>query len=133
MIRPDRRDGFLVLIGLLSLLLGYAYTVATVPHGVRTSLSTALHLAPLSVYGIAWLACGAACITAALTGWAALGFPIASATPFLWGSLYFVGWLCGDPGRGWVTAAIFYALAGAVYCVAGLIDPRPITRWGGRR
>jgi len=122
----DRRDRFLVLIGALALLLGYAYSVAKVPRGVRSSLSTALHIAPLWVYGMAWLAAGVYCIAAAVTR-RVNGFPIASATPTLWGSVYIIGWLHGDPGRGWVTAGIFYALAGAVYCVAGLVDPDPIT------
>lgn len=129
--RPDRRGGFLLLIGALALLLGYAYTVADIPHGVRTSLSTALHLAPLWVFGCGWLLTGLCCIIAALSR--LNGFPVAAGMLTLWGSAYLVGWINGDPGRGWVTAGIFYALAGAVYCVAGLVDPTPITRPRGRR
>lgn len=121
-----------MLIGALSLLLGYAYSVARVPHGVRSSLSTALQLAPLWVYGVAWLLTGVCCVAAALSR-RVNGFPVASGMPTLWGSAYLIGWVHGDPGRGWLTAAIFYVLAGAVYCVAGLVDPDPIATPRGRR
>lgn len=124
--RPDLRDWFLIIIGLLALLLGYAYGVAHVPHGVRTSLSTALSVLPLKAYAALWLATGLYCVLAGLTARRIGGFVVASMMFILWGLLYLLGWLAGDPGRGWVTAAIFGALAAAVYCVSGLVDPTPI-------
>lgn len=124
--RPDLRDWFLIIIGALALLLGYAYGVARVPHGVRTSLSTALTVLPLKAYAAMWGASGLYCILAGVTARRIGGFVVASMMFILWGMLYLLGWFAGDPGRGWVTAAIFAALAAAVYCVSGLVDPSPI-------
>jgi hypothetical protein len=124
--RPDLRDWFLILIGILALLLGYAYGVARVPHGVRTSLSTGLSVMPLRGYAALWAAAGAYCIVAGFTARRIGGFTVASFMFTLWGMVYLIGWLHGDPGRGWVTAAIFAGFAGAIYCVSGLVDPTPI-------
>lgn len=124
--RPDLRDWFLITIGALALLLGYAYGVADVPHGVRTSLSTATTILPLRAYAALWAAVGLYCIASGLTAHRIGGFTVASTMLTLWAIAYLIGWLLGDPGRGWVTAAIFATLAGGVYCVSGLVDPTPI-------
>jgi len=124
--RPDLRDWFLMTIGGLGLLLGYAYAVATIPHSVRTSLSTATEFVPLRVYGVLWLVAGAYCVVSGLALRRIGGFTVATGMFTLWGLAYLIGWLHGDPGRGWVTAALFGGLARAVYCVSGLVDPTPI-------
>jgi vacuolar-type H+-ATPase subunit I/STV1 len=124
--RPDLRDWFLIIFGVLALLLGYAYGVARVPHGVRTSIYTATQILPLKAYAFMWAAAGAYSVAAGLTSRRVGGFTVASAMFTLWGLIYLIGWLNGDPGRGWVTAALFGGLAAAVYCVSGLVDPTPI-------
>jgi hypothetical protein len=128
--RPDLRDWFLIVIGLLALLLGYAYGVARVPHGVRTNVYTATRFLPLKAYAVMWAATGTYSVLAGFTARRIGGFTVASGMFTLWGLVYLIGWLNGDPGRGWVTAAIFAALAAAIYCVSGLVDPTPIV---GRR
>lgn len=124
--RPDLRDWFLIIIGLLALLLAYAYGVAHVPAGVRTSLSSALTFLPLKAFAGMWAVTGLYCIVAGFTARRIGGFVVASMMFTLWGLLYLLGWLNGDPGRGWVTAALFGGLAAAVYVVSGLVDPTPI-------
>jgi hypothetical protein len=125
---PDRRDGFLILIGALSLLLGYAYAISPAPQTMKSAIGTALNFAPLWVYGVAWLAAGGYCLAAGFTDRRIGGFAVAAAMPTLWGSVYLLSWLHGDSGRGWLTAGIFWALAGAVICVSGLVDPSPIAK-----
>ncbi len=130
--RPDRRDGFLILIGLLALLLGYSYGIATVTPGVRAALHTVTLYVPLRLLGYLWIATGIFAVVAALTGRGQRGFAAVVFMPSVWASAYLISWISGDVGRGWVNAALFYALAGAVFCVAGLIDPTPvITRPAG--
>ncbi len=125
---PDRRDWFLALIGALALLLGYAYTVVHIPPGVKNPIRVALQLMPLWAWGAAWVAAGAYCILAAFTDRRVGGFTVAPFMPSVWGFAYLVGWINGDADRGWITTGIFWALAGAVYCVAGLIDPAPLLK-----
>jgi hypothetical protein len=126
--RPDLRDAFLMLIGALSLLLGYAYGVAHIPKNVHTALYTATLILPLKAYAAAWIASGVYCVVAGLSARHIGGFTAAVLMPTVWGAVYMIGWVNGDTGRGWVTACIFWALAGAVYCVSGLVDPTPIAR-----
>jgi hypothetical protein len=124
--KPDRRDRFLVLMGAVFVLLGYAYTIVTVPHGVRTPIDTIIGHVPLWAFGIAWLATGVYSVMAGFTDRHIGGFTVAVAMPFLWGAIYLVSWINGDPGRGWVTTGVFWGLSAAVYSVAGLVDPTPI-------
>lgn len=123
---PDLRDWFLITMGLLSLLFAYAYGVAKVPPNTKTNLSTALEVLPLKVYALMWLATGLYCILAAVTAHRIGGFVVSMFAYTLWGMIYLIGWLHGDPGRGWLSAGVFGTLAGAIYCVSGLVDPSPI-------
>lgn len=126
--RPDRQDGYLILKGFLQLFLGYAYAVAPVPRSTRSSLSTVTDTIPLHVFGFLWIAAGCYCIVAGLMSRKVAGFAVGVFMPSIWGLLYVFCWLHGDPGRGWVTAGIFWSIAGAMYLASGLIDPRWILR-----
>jgi hypothetical protein len=126
--RPDRQDGYLILKGVLSLFLGYAYAVATVPASTRNSLSTVTDWVPLHVFGYLWIAAGCYCIASGFSARKVGGFAVGVFMPSIWGLLYLICWLHGDPGRGWVSAGIFWSIAGAMECAAGLIDPKPILR-----
>lgn len=130
--RPDRRDNYLLGKGILSVFVGYAYTVAPVPRASRNALSTATELVPLWVYGALWIAAGAYCIVAAYVPRNIGGFRVSVIMPAVWGSLYLACWLNGDPGRGWVLAGIFWSIARATYCASGLIDPMLVLRRGRR-
>jgi hypothetical protein len=127
--RPDRRDAYLILKGMLFLVLGYAYAVARVPGTTRNSLSTATSLLPLHFYGWCWVAAGLYCILAAFSRRGG-GFAVGVFMPSVWGLIYLICWINGDPGRGWVSTAIFWSIAGAMFCASGLIDPTPVLRRG---
>lgn len=124
--RPDRRDKYLAEKGVLSLFIGYAYTVAPVPRATRTQLSTVTDAVPLWVYGLCWIAAGLYCIAAAYVPRMVGGFRVAVIMPTVWGFTYAFCWLNGDPGRGWVLAGIFWEIARATYRASGLIDPMPV-------
>jgi hypothetical protein len=126
--KPDRRDGYLFLKGALFVFLGYAYAVAHVPSTTRNSLSTVTQYVPLWVFGVLWMAAGTYCITAGFSRRKLDGFAVGVLMPSIWGLLYLICWIHGDPGRGWVSAGIFWAIAGAMYCASGLIDPMPVVR-----
>lgn len=126
--RPDRQDGYLILKGFLHLFLGYAYAVAHVPATTRNSLSTVTDWIPLHFFGYLWIAAGCYCIAAGFSPRKIGGFAVGVFMPSIWGLLYLICWLNGDPGRGWVSTGIFWSIAGAMECAAGLIDPTPILR-----
>jgi hypothetical protein len=124
--RPDLRDRFLIAFGALGVVLGYGYGVAVVPRGVRNPLSTGLNILPLWAYACMWAAAGLYCIMAGFTRRGVGGFIVGSFMCTLWGLIYLIGWIHGDPGRGWVSAALFGCLAYAVFSVSGCVDPTPI-------
>lgn len=131
--RPDRRDTYLLIKGAMHILVGYAYALAPVPSATRNSLSTATDYIPLWVYGCLWIAAGVYIIVAALSTRPIGGWTVGVFTPALWGVLYTICWLHGDPGRGWVLGGVFCCIAGAMYCACGLIDPTWTLRRNQRR
>lgn len=126
--KPDRRDGFLLLIGALSLLLGFAYAISKVPPNVHNSLSAVTRYVPLHYFGALWLLAGFLCISSAFFRRPSNGFAFAAFMPTVWGAAYLYGWLAGEPGRGYITAGIFWALAGAIACVSGLMDADAVVK-----
>lgn len=121
-----RRGAFLVLFGAVYLLVGYSYlTLSPVSVvAVRRSLHLALNVAPLTVWGWVWIAAGAAAVVCGVfcVGRKGAGFATAVVMPALWAGVYLAGWLNNDIPRGWVSAAIYAALAGGVATVAGMSD-----------
>lgn len=125
-----RRGVFLFLFGVVYLLIAYSYTGVKVTPQVRMALRLALNVAPLSAYAWAWAAAGALSVVCGLfcPGRKAIGFIAAVVMPVLWAVVYLAAWIDGDIPRGWVTAALFVALGGAVAVVAGMPEPRDIAR-----
>lgn len=130
-----RRGAFLILFGAVYALIGYSYlTLSPVSEtAVRHALRLALNVAPLPVWGWAWITAGAVAMLcgACCTGRKAVGFAAAVVLPALWAVVYVAAWLVGDIARGWVSAAIYAALAAAVAVIAGMPEPRDLI--GGRR
>ena len=122
-----RRGAFLILFGAVYALIGYSYlTLSPVSvQAVRRSLHLALNVAPISVWGWAWVVTA---IIAALSGLfgpgrKAVGFVAAVIMPVLWAVANLAAWIAGDVPRGWVSAAIYAALAAAAGVVAGMPEP----------
>lgn len=130
-----RRGAFLILFGVLYALIGYSYlTLSPVSEvAVRHALRLALNVAPLTAWGWAWIAAGATAVACGTfcPGRKTVGFTAAVVLPALWSVVYVAAWLLGDIPRGWVSAAIYAALAAAVAVIAGMPEPRDLI--GGRR
>ena len=118
------RGAFLILFGVVYLLLGYSYLSVQVTPVVKHALHLALSIAPLDVYAWAWIISGALCVLAGVLSprRKPLGFAVAMLMPALWSIVFAAGWVNGDTPRGWTTAIVFAALAGAVGVVAGMQD-----------
>lgn len=129
-----RRGVFLALFGAVYLLIGYSYlavpkeSLPAVKHGLRL----AVNIAPLQVYGWAWIATGAVAVVSGLFTLTStrrpIGFAAAVLMPSLWVVIYLAAWLAGDVPRGWVSAALFALIAAAVAVVAGMTDPVGVRR-----
>lgn len=130
MVPPDRRDWALIMAGILALFVAYAYGVAPVPPSSRNPLNHATAILPLRAFALMWVAAGVYCIGAAFTDHRVGGFAVAGFMPVVWGSLYLICYLLGDPGRGWVATGYFWSFAGYNLLTGGLVDPRT---WTGRR
>lgn len=119
-----RRGAFLITFGVIFALIG-ANLAEGVPKGTRDSYALALDLAPLDVYGAAWILCGLTAITAAVLRdkWHWIGFAALTAISTLWTVVWLAAWLHGDADRGYQGAIIYASLALASQLVAGLVDP----------
>ena len=128
MVPPDRKDWALVAFGAMALFVAYAYGAVTVPSSARGPISSATAVIPLRVMAAVWAVGGTYCIVTAfsdrkLGGWAVAGF-----MPAGWGGLYLACFLHGDPGRGWVTAGIFWCFSLFIGLCALLVDPHALVR-----
>jgi hypothetical protein len=128
----NRRRVVLLVFSVVYALLGYSFAYQS-PQGATGAVQVAAELVPLAVWGWVWVSCGAVMAWSAIKHWdeqggGDLGFAVAVGMPVLWGALSGVSWLVADAPRGWVTALVYWALALAIYSIAGMVDPR----FGGR-
>lgn len=124
---PTRRGAFLILFGGIYTLFGYNLLSIQVTPQIRHAYALILGIAPLWAYATAWLVAAAVAVFAGLTRrLESVAFGCAAFMPLLWAAVYFASWLHDRIPNGWVEATIFAGLAGAVVCVAGMIDPRPV-------
>ena len=133
-----RRGGFLLLIGSIYAVVGFAYATPAVPTGNtdrNSAYTLAEHFGSLALWGALWCLSGlCACIAAF--------YPKEHDQ---WGFLVLVGWsvfwglmACGSTivygaERGWVAGAIWLTFAGACGIVSGMdrIGARPWNDDGG--
>jgi len=129
--RPDRRGSFLVAFGVLYTLIGVSYlTAPPLPAAVK-HLYLALRVLPLWAWGILWIVCGVAGAVVAVVDhvrFRRFDFVGAVLAPLLWGGTYILGQFTGDASQGRIAAAVYIALAVAVYIVSGLVDPADVIR-----
>lgn len=122
-----RRGAFLVLFAVVYALIGYSYLTLSPASvkAVRMSLHWALNVAPLPVWGWVWIATAVIAAASGLfaPGRKAAGFVAGVVMPVLWGLANLAAWISRDVPRGWVSAAIYAALAAAVGVVAGMPEP----------
>lgn len=134
--RIGKRGVFLALFGIVYILTGKSLIDTPNSPVVQHVFRFALHVMPLTGYGIAWIACG---VTALAYGLIpnrrdTLGFAAASFMPTAWAFVYFTAWLQLDvPGvQDLLESTVTFALlAAAVAIVAGMPEPGELTRLSG--
>ena len=119
-----RRGAFLALIGVVWILIGYSYLSIDPAQrpAVQHALRLAIDVAPLWIHGVVWVVSG---VLAVIDGirpsiQSMVGFTAAVIMPTVWALVYLSAWADGDLPRGWVNAAVYGALAGAIAIVAGM-------------
>lgn len=124
-LRIGRRGAFLTLFAAIYALIGYSFLVAPKTPAIRQNLHFALDIMSLQSWGVLWLTGAAVMLVSATarTGRDYLGFTFAMLLPATLAVLFLMGWLHGDLPRGWVSAALYAALAAAVAVVAGWPEP----------
>lgn len=95
---------------------------------ISPTLVVILDLAPLRVWGFVWFLCGLGMVMAAVHHWherlaGDIGFGVGFGMPLLWGLLAGASVFSGAE-RGWVTAIVYWTMAGAILAAAGMVDPR---------
>lgn len=119
-----RRGAFLALFGGAFILIGQALMQTDETQVVRHVFRFALALAPLWVYGVAWIVCGVIALVDGLLqrGSDAIGFAFASLMPTIWTIVYLAAWIGDDLGfkNLWQSAVLYALIAGAISCVAGM-------------
>ncbi|MFE5332963.1 hypothetical protein ACFRCG_41925 [Embleya sp. NPDC056575] len=130
--RLGRRGAFLGGMGTLWLLYGYGLLVE--PIASTASYRLLLHVMPMDGWAVAWVVAGVVALLCAWTRppWDWPGFAALYATAIPWGlSSLMSWWPLDDNPRGWIGAAIWGALGGAIWVVVGWPEP-PRGERGGR-
>lgn len=127
-----RRGAILVLLGSIAALYGYALIIQPIPSNVGIRLL--LHVMPMNGWGWALLAAGAAAVACAPlrqgADWPGFTALVLVWTP--WSLSYLTSWWLGDNPRGWISAAVFAALAGVPAVVVGWSETPRFPRRGAR-
>ena len=127
--RLGRRGAFLSCFGAVWILYGYGLLVE--PLVSTVSFQVLVDLWPVDVWAWLWISSGCAAVAGAWLpapkdwfGFAAL-YPLAT----LWGVANFMSWQpYGDNPRGWVGAAVWGVMGGAITVAAGWSEPLPARR-----
>ncbi|MFG3585148.1 hypothetical protein [Streptomyces sp. NPDC047990] len=123
-----RRGAFLLPYGTVWTLYGYAQLVSPQPD--QRGLTLATQIMSLHVWGWLWIAAG---LTAVVSAWLPqgadwVGFLTLPLIVLPWMLSYLTAWLQGDFPRGWVSAAVWTAIAVPVLVVAGWREPPRVKR-----
>ena len=117
-----RRGAFLLLIGGIYAVVGFAYAAFDLSPNATAAYAMALTLAPMHVWGTVWCLSG---VCAAVTGfWPpskdAWGFMVLAGWSALWAVLCACSTLFMASDRGWISGLIWGAFGGACMIVSGM-------------
>lgn len=128
--RLGRRGAYLAIAGAGWLLYGTGIVLDPREGTVRAA-AVLRHVAPLEVWGWAWVLCAAIALG---TAWSrcperqAVGYAAATAPPLLWASGYAAAWALGEHPQAWAGAATWAAAALQMMIVAGWREHRVVPR-----
>lgn len=109
----------LVFFGVLDLIYAYSLTYPDQESRDGSFLSWVASVAPLAFWAAFWASVGVVCLVYSIRRSDRVGFAAAIFLKVAWASVCIGGWLIGDAGRGYVSAAIWLAAAGFVWVISG--------------
>lgn len=123
--RVGRRGAALLFFAFLDLV--YCWSLLDPPRSTRDNAAYAFlaSILPLWTWGLVWGAVGIVCLISAFRRHDEVAYTAAIAVKVLWGLLFTGGWLFADVERGYVSAAVWLALALLVALIAGWPEPPP--------
>lgn len=128
-----RRGAVLIYLALVDLTYALSLWRPAPEAGRSVALRFVADVAPLDAWAALWLVVGVLCLAGAFVHpLDRIAFTAATAIKTLWGGVFLFGWLAGEVYRGWVSAAVWLALAVLVMIIAGWPDPVHDTRCRGR-
>lgn len=123
-----RRGAFLLAMGLSWVCYGYAILTTPIPAAQHMGLSVLMSVAPLSVWGWAWLASGVVGAFFSLVrkvGADQIGFTALVIPAVTWSVGYLIDWaLVGGYDRGWVVASTYAGIAASIVIASGWPEVR---------
>lgn len=123
--RVGRRGSALLFFGVLDLVYAWGLAWPDPQSRATPSLMFVNTVLPLAAWAVLWGFVGLACVYHAFHRYDAFGFRCAIGIKMIWGGVSFIGWALAGVPRGYVTAAIWYGLAGLVWIIAGWREPEP--------
>jgi hypothetical protein len=121
--RIGRRGSFLLFLSLLDFIYGYSLLFPTPRSLTNPTTQFIIEIAPLTIWGVLWLAVGVICLIFAFRRKDTIGFAAAMFLKVLWGFTFLIGWLLGAVERGFLSSAIWLAFAAALAVIAGWPEP----------
>lgn len=129
--RVGRRGSALLFFALLDLVYGYSLALPSRQARQSSALAYLAHVAPLWVWAALWIIVGMLCLVGAFLRHDRWAFAAAMFIKVLVGITSLFGWWFGAIERGYVSAAIWLALAGWIYIISTWPEPIPTATLDG--
>lgn len=114
-----RRGCALLFFAFIDLVSAFSYLRPTAEARHAAIVVYVAQIAPLYVWAGLWGAVGVICLVSAFLRHDRIGFGAAMVVKMLWAIITLNGWLLANVERGYVGAAVWFALAGWVAIIAG--------------
>jgi hypothetical protein len=123
--RVGHRGSALLFFALLDIVIGLSLLAPSRQARHTDSLVYLASILPLWVWSIAWGAVGVTCLVYAGRRRDQVAFSAAIGIKVLWGLVSLGGWLLGEVDRGYVSAAVWLAMAAFVAIIGAWPEPPP--------
>lgn len=119
-LRLGRRGACLLLIGISWTLYGVGLVMSEPTFAQERGLTAITHVAPLDTWAWLWIGGGALGIGMSVIRQDAAGYVGVVLPPLTWAVSYALAWWpLQEYGRGWTSAVVWGAIAGALFIVSG--------------
>jgi hypothetical protein len=126
--RIGRRGAALLFFAFLDFV--FAWSLIAPAKGVPRSgsMAYAAHIMPLPAWAALWALVGVVCLVQAFRAHDRAAFALAMGIKTLWGCTMLLGWLVAGLPRGYVSAAVWLAMAGWVFVISTWPEPPPLLK-----